>query len=96
MRIEHGERGAAAHEVAVVAAAGVVALQPVLELGVEVDEAIEALAVERRSVELVQGDALKAFAHRVVVGRAGRSAVVGDPRPAMAALNAAGTPGRCR
>jgi hypothetical protein len=54
--------------VAVVAAAGVVGLEPALELGVEVGQASEVLAVERGPVELLEGGALEAFADRVVVG----------------------------
>jgi hypothetical protein len=69
---------AATHEVAVVATAGVVVLQPALELGVEVGQAGEVLAVERGPVELLEGGALEAFADRVVVGRAGRDATVAD------------------
>jgi hypothetical protein len=62
----------------VVAAAGVVGLQPALELGVEVGQASEVLAVERRPVELLERGALEAFADRVVVGRPGRDAMVAD------------------
>lgn len=76
MRVEHGLRGAAAHEVAVVAAVGVVAADPALELAVELVEAVEALAVECGPMELLQGRALEALAHGVVVGRARWDAVV--------------------
>ena len=63
-----GRKGrAAAHEVAVVAAAGVVGLEPALELGVEVGQASEVLAVEGRPVELLERGPLEAFADRVVV-----------------------------
>jgi hypothetical protein len=65
----HDRKGrAATHEVAVVAAAGVVVLQPTLELGAQVGQASEVLAVEGGPVELLQGGALEAFADRVVVG----------------------------
>jgi hypothetical protein len=65
----HDRNGrAAAHEVAVVGSAGVVVLQPALELGLEVDQASEVLAVEGRPVELLEGGPLEAFADRVVVG----------------------------
>jgi hypothetical protein len=75
----HDRKGrAAAQEVAVVATAGVVELQPALELGVEVGQASEVLAVERRPVELLERGALEAFADRVVVGRAGRDAMLAD------------------
>ena len=46
MVVEDLEWSPAAHEVGVVAAAGVVAVQPALELGVELGEGLEALAVE--------------------------------------------------
>jgi hypothetical protein len=62
----------------VVAAAGVVELQPALELGAQVGQASEVLAVERRSVELLERGALEAFADRVVVGRPGRDAMLAD------------------
>ena len=75
----HDRKGrAAAHEVAVVAAASVVGLEPALELGVEVGQASEVLAVEGRPVELLERGPLEALADRVVVGRAGRDAVLAD------------------
>jgi hypothetical protein len=65
----HDRHGRAAlHEVAVVAAAGVVVLQPALELGIEVSQASEVLAVEGRPVELLERGALEALTDRVVVG----------------------------
>ena len=78
MRLHDRKGRAAAHEVAVVAAAGVVGLEPALELGVEVGQASEVLAVEGRPVELLERGALEAFADRVVVGRPGRDAVLTD------------------
>jgi hypothetical protein len=54
----------------------VAVLQPALELGVEVCEAGEVLAVEGRAGELLKGGALEALADRVVVGRAWRDAVM--------------------
>ena len=75
----HDRKGrAAAHEVAVVGAASVVGLQPALELGVEVGQASEVLAVEGGPVELLEGGALEAFADGVVVGRARRDAMLAD------------------
>ena len=74
MRLHDRKGRAAAHEVAVVATPGVVVLQPALELGVEVGQASEVLAVEGRPVELLERGALEAFADRVVVGRPGRDA----------------------
>jgi hypothetical protein len=75
----HDRKGrAAVHEVAVVAAAGVVDLEPALELGVEVGQASEVLAVEGGPVELLEGGALEALADSVVVGRAGRDATMAD------------------
>jgi hypothetical protein len=59
---------AAAHEVAVVAAPSVVGLESAVELGVEVGQASDVLAVEGRPVELLERGALEAFADRVVVG----------------------------
>jgi hypothetical protein len=78
VRFHDGKGHAAAHEVAVVATAGVVVLQPALELGVEVSQAGEVLAVEGGPVELLEGGALEAFADRVMVGRAGRDTAVVD------------------
>jgi hypothetical protein len=58
----HDRKGrAAAHEVAVVAAAGVVGLEPALELGVEVGQASEVLTVEGGPVELLERGALEAL-----------------------------------
>jgi hypothetical protein len=74
--LHDGVGSAAAHEVAAVRPPGVVVLQPALELGVEVGEAGEVLAVEGRAVELLERGALEALADRVVVGRAWRDAVV--------------------
>jgi hypothetical protein len=62
----------------VVAAAGVVVLEPALELGVEVGQASEVLAVEGGPGELLERGPLEAFADRVVVGRAGWDAMVVD------------------
>ena len=56
------------HVVGPVASAGVVVLDPGLELGVESVDAGEELAVERHSEELVQHGAMESFAHGVVVG----------------------------
>jgi len=82
-----GVGGAAGHEVAAVGSSGVVGLQPALELGVEVGEAGEVLAVEGRAVELLEGGALEAFADGVVVGRARRDPVVTQAALAIAAVN---------
>src|SRR5579885_2196433 len=54
VRVEHGLRSAAAHELAVVAPVGVVAMGPALELVVEVSEMLEALPVEGRAAELLK------------------------------------------
>ena len=43
-------------------------LEPALELGVEVGQAGEVLAVEGRAVELLERGALEAFTDGVVVG----------------------------
>ena len=85
VRVEHGLGGAAAHVVAVVATVGVVATDPPLELAVELVETVEALAVESRPVELLQGGALEALTHGVVVGRAGWDAVVDQAKVAQVA-----------
>ena len=71
-----------------VAAAGVVALEPALELGVEVGQASEVLAVEGRPVELLEHGALETLADRVVVGRPGWDAMVVDAK----VLEVAGEP----
>jgi hypothetical protein len=84
-------KGVAGHEVAVVAAAGVGVLQPALELGVEVGQASEVLAVEGGPGELLQGGPLEAFTDRVVVGRPGRDATVADvAAPKVAGEDATG------
>lgn len=69
-------RRAASHEVAVVAPAGVVVDQPGVDLALELTWAGEPTPVERRSPALLEGGALEALAHGVVVGRARRAAVV--------------------
>jgi hypothetical protein len=85
----HDRKGrAAAHEVAVVATAGVVVLQPALERGIEVGQASEMLTVEGRPVELLEGGALEALADRVVVGRARRDATVANLEARKVAGNA--------
>lgn len=78
MRFENLQRDAPGHVGAVVAALGVVASEEALQLGLELGEGVEALAVKRRSVELLQDPALHALADRVVVGRTRRDAVMGD------------------
>src|SRR5690606_22865824 len=60
---------AASHEVAVVAAPGVVVHEPGADLGLELAGAGEVPAVERGAPALLQGGALEAFADRVVVRR---------------------------
>ena len=69
---------AAAHEVAVVGAAGVVGDEPGVDLGAELGEAVEASPVERGTPAFLERGALESFADRVVVGGAGRGAVMGD------------------
>lgn len=71
-------RGAAAHEVAVVAAPVVIAVQPGVGFDLELADGAEPATVERWSPAFLQGGALEAFAHRVVVGAAGRDPVVDD------------------
>ena len=81
VRVEHTQHGlwsAAAHEFAMVATTGVVAVDPALELAVELGETVEALAVEGGAVELLQGRALEAFARGVLPGRAIRRAQLLD------------------
>jgi hypothetical protein len=53
-------------------------LQPALELGAQVGQASEVLAVEGRLVELLERGPLETLADRVVVGRAGRDAMLAD------------------
>jgi hypothetical protein len=55
VRLHDREGRAAAHEVAVVAATGVVVVQPALELGAEVGQASDVLAVEGGPVDLLEG-----------------------------------------
>jgi hypothetical protein len=64
------------HEVAVVAASVVVAVQPGVGFGLELAEGPEASAMERRTPAFLQGGPLESFAHGVVVRAAGRDAVV--------------------
>ena len=78
MRLHDCKGRAAAHEVAVVAAAGVVELQPALELGAQVGQANKVLAVEGRPVELLERGALEALTDRVVVRGPGRDAMLAD------------------
>src|SRR5947208_10524239 len=77
--------GAAPHEVAVVAAAGVVVDQPGVGLGLELADGGEPAAVEGRSPALLEGGALEPLADSVVVGGAGRDAVVGQVQGGEAA-----------
>lgn len=67
MRLHDRKGRAAAHEVAVIAAAGVVVPQPALKLGAQVGQAGEVLTVERGPVELLERGALEAFTDGVVV-----------------------------
>src|SRR3954464_1827649 len=69
----------AVHEVAVVAAAGVVAVEPGVGLGLELAGAGEAAAVERGAPALLEGGAVEACAHGVVVRAAGWDRLVTDP-----------------
>src|SRR3954464_152718 len=69
----------AVHEVAVVAAAGVVAVEPRVGLGLELADAGEATAMERGTPTFLEGGAVEAFAHRVVVGAAAWDRLVTDP-----------------
>src|SRR5690606_16795313 len=69
---------AASHEVAVVAAPGVVVHEPGVDLGLELSGAGEAPAVERGAPALLEGGALEAFTHGVVVRRPGRDPDVGQ------------------
>jgi hypothetical protein len=59
--------GTAAHVVAVVATPVVVAEQPGVGFGLKLADRGEAASVERRSPALLQGGAVEAFAHGVVV-----------------------------
>src|SRR5690606_19709164 len=71
--------GAAAHVVAVVATAVVVAHQPGVGLGLQLADAGEAATVERRPPALLQRGAVEAFTDRVVVRRARWDAVMLEP-----------------
>lgn len=64
-------RGAAAHVVAVVAAPGVVVDQPGVDLGLELADRAEASTMKRGTPAFLQGGALEAFNHGVVVRRPG-------------------------
>ena len=72
MSLEYLQWDAPGHVVAVVSPFGVVAMQEALQLVVELGEAVEALAVERRSVELLEDRPLHALADGIVVRRTGR------------------------
>jgi hypothetical protein len=70
---------AAAHEVAVVAAAGVVAGEPGVGLGLELADGGEASTVEGGSPAFLEGGAVESFAHGVVVRAAGRDGLILNP-----------------
>src|SRR5438045_9738977 len=76
--VEDLQRGASAHEVAVVAAAGVVADEPGVGFGLELTDAGETAAMEGGTPALLQRGPLEPFAHGVVVGRPGRYPPVAD------------------
>ena len=59
-----------------VAASVVIADEPGVGLGLELGDGAEPAAMEGRAPALLQGGAVEALAHRVVVGRAGWDAVV--------------------
>jgi hypothetical protein len=82
----------------VVAPVGVVAVDPALELVIEVAGTLEALAVERRAVELLEGASLEPFADGVVVRRPGRDAMVDEPEVGHMVLESptGELPARCR
>ena len=69
-------RGAAAHVVAVVAPAVVVGDEPGVRFCLELADRGEVAAMEGGSPALLEHGALEPFADRVVVGRAGRDAMV--------------------
>src|SRR5215207_2981994 len=76
--VEHLGGSAAAHVVAVVAAPVVIADQPGVGLALQLGDGTEAAAVERRSPALLEGGAVEAFAHGVVVRRPRWDADVAD------------------
>src|SRR6266536_4328027 len=76
VEVEDLGRGAAAHVVAVVAAAGVVVDQPGVDLSLEVADRAEPAAMERGAPALLEGGALEAFTHGVVVRGSWRDAVM--------------------
>ena len=87
MRRHDGQGRAAAHKVAVVATAGVVGLQPALEVGVEVGQAGDVLTVEGRPVELLEGGAWKRSQTGLWLGDRGGIRCWRRPRSAIAAVN---------
>ncbi len=72
-------RRTSAHVVAVVAPAPVVGDEPGVRLGLELADGGEVPSVEGRAPALLEHGALEALTDRIVVGRAGRDAVMPDP-----------------
>ena len=70
MGVEHQARRAAAHEVALIASAGVAANEERIDLAMELANARETSAVKGRWLALVHDPAVEAPADRVVVRRA--------------------------
>ncbi len=77
-RLQDLRGGPSFHVGAVVASAGVVPAEPVLQEPVQVHQPIVAPAMEGRPVALLQHGAVEPFHQGVVVGRAGRDPVVVD------------------
>ena len=69
-------RSAAPHVVAVVPSSGVVGDEPGVGFGLELADRGEVPAVEGRAPALLEDGAVEALADSVVVGRAGRDALV--------------------
>src|SRR5438477_5338739 len=82
--------GATTHEVAVILAARVVGHEPAVEFGAQLGEPVESPAMKCWPPALLQGGALEPFAHRVVVRRSGRCAVMADPELGQVAAELVG------
>jgi len=79
LQLQHLERRPALHVATSVRAAGVVAVNEVLQDLVDVGQPVEPTPVEGHPVALVQDRAVEPLDHRVVVGRARRDPAMCDP-----------------
>src|SRR5512138_362060 len=79
LQLQHLQWRSALHVSAAVRTSGVVAVDEVLQDVVDVGQPVEPTSVEGHSVALVQDRAVEPLDHGIVVGRARRDPMVGDP-----------------